>query len=67
MTENEIQTLSHYPIPPHKQSAYREFNEESYPITEEIHDQVLSLPISGIQTLESTKIVVDILNKWKNN
>ncbi len=65
--ENEIQTLSHYPIPPHKQSAYREFNEESYPITEEIHEQVLSLPISGIQTLESTKIVVDILNKWKNN
>jgi hypothetical protein len=41
-----IGTLIHYPIPPHQQRAYREWNERSYPITEQIHREVLSLPIS---------------------
>lgn len=45
LSENDIQTLIHYPLPPHKQQAYKEWNSYSYPITETIHDEVLSLPI----------------------
>ena len=40
-----IQTLIHYPIPPHKQDAYREFNHFDLPITEKIHDEIISIPI----------------------
>lgn len=64
LLDNGIQTLIHYPIPPHKQQAYKERNEQSYPVSEEIHNQVLSLPISGVQTLDDTKIIVDCLNQW---
>tara|TARA_R110002073_G_scaffold192387_1_gene351175 strand:+ start:19159 stop:20262 length:1104 start_codon:yes stop_codon:yes gene_type:complete len=45
LLDNGIQSLIHYPLPPHKQQAYKEWNSLSYPITESIHDQVLSLPI----------------------
>jgi dTDP-4-amino-4,6-dideoxygalactose transaminase len=61
---NGIQTLIHYPIPPHKQIAYKEWNNESYPISEQIHDEVLSLPISAVQSLEDTKKIVEILNAF---
>jgi len=54
-TDNGVHTLIHYPIPPHRQEAYKEWKDESYPISEEIHEQVLSLPISGVQSLEDTK------------
>lgn len=60
-----IQTLIHYPIPPHKQNAYKEWNNESYPISEQIHDEVLSLPISGVQSLEDTVKIVKVLNDYK--
>ena len=46
-----IQTLIHYPIPPHKQGAYRQWNQQSLPITETIHQQLLSLPISPIMDI----------------
>lgn len=46
LIESNIQTLIHYPVPPHKQKAYKEFNILKLPITEKIHDEVLSLPIS---------------------
>ncbi|MCG3713220.1 DegT/DnrJ/EryC1/StrS family aminotransferase [Aliarcobacter butzleri] len=59
-----IQTLIHYPIPPHKQSAYKEWNNESYPISEQIHNEILSLPISGVQSLEDTQNIVKILNDF---
>ena len=62
--ENNIQTLIHYPIPPHKQKAYNEWNNLKFPITEQIHNEVLSLPISGVQTIEETKNVVEILNGY---
>ena len=64
LLENEIQTLIHYPIPPHKQNAYVEWKNESYPISEKIHKEILSLPISGVQSLEDTKTIVEILNIW---
>ena len=40
-----IQTLIHYPIPPHQQQAYAEWNAQSYPLTEAMHQEVLSLPM----------------------
>ncbi|MDB9733866.1 DegT/DnrJ/EryC1/StrS family aminotransferase [Porticoccaceae bacterium] len=61
---NNVQTLIHYPIPPHKQSAYREWNDQRYPITEQLHSQMLSLPISGVQTLQDTKKIVHYLNRY---
>lgn len=67
LTENGIQTLIHYPIPPHKQLAYKEWNDFNFPITEKIHNEVLSLPISPMMTDEEVKIVIDLLNKLQLN
>ena len=63
-TNNGIHTLIHYPIPPHKQGAYSEWNDESYPISEEIHEHVLSLPISGVQDRHTTEQIVSVLNQY---
>jgi len=65
LSDNGVQTLIHYPIPPHKQMAYKEWNNESYPISEQIHDEVMSLPISGVQSFEDTKKIVRLLNEYK--
>ena len=65
LTNNGVQTLIHYPIPPHKQECYREWNDISFPITEKIHNEVLSLPISSVISFEEVKIVVDLINKWE--
>jgi dTDP-4-amino-4,6-dideoxygalactose transaminase len=65
LEEHGVQTLIHYPIPPHKQEAYSEWNHLSYPITEKIHNEVLSLPISPILTIEEVKKIVDIINKYE--
>jgi len=62
LTENGIQTLIHYPIPPHKQQAYKEWNDQSFPISEKIHEEVLSLPISPVMTEEEIKKVIEIVN-----
>lgn len=64
LSENGIQTLIHYPIPPHKQGAYKEWNMLSFPITELIHEQVLSLPISPVMTDEEMRFVVETINKF---
>jgi dTDP-4-amino-4,6-dideoxygalactose transaminase len=64
LLNNDIQTLIHYPIPPHKQNAYKEWKNESYPISEQIHNEVLSLPISGVQSLEDTKKIVEVINDF---
>ncbi|RTZ00914.1 DegT/DnrJ/EryC1/StrS family aminotransferase [Flavobacterium sp. RSP49] len=63
LTENGIQTAIHYPIPPHKQAAYKELNHLSYPITEKIHNEVLSLPISPVLTDEEVSLVINLINK----
>jgi dTDP-4-amino-4,6-dideoxygalactose transaminase len=57
-----IQTLIHYPIPPHKQKAYKSWNNRSYPITEKIHNQVISLPISQVIDNSDVEFIVKILN-----
>jgi dTDP-4-amino-4,6-dideoxygalactose transaminase len=64
LADNGIQTLIHYPIPPHKQAAYKEWNTLSFPVTELIHQQVLSLPISPVMTQEEVCFVVDTINKF---
>ncbi|MDY0279162.1 MAG: DegT/DnrJ/EryC1/StrS family aminotransferase [Salinivirgaceae bacterium] len=64
LTENGIQTLIHYPIPPHKQMAYSGLNELNFPITEKIHEEVLSLPISSVMNEEEIIKVVEVLNKF---
>jgi len=64
LLDNGIQTLIHYPIPPHKQVAYKEWNDKSFPIAEQIHNEVLSLPISGVQSLEDTKRIVEAMNDF---
>lgn len=63
-SDNRVQTLIHYPIPPHKQKAYQSWNNDSYPITERIHEQVLSLPISPVMKHKDIEKIVEILNKW---
>ncbi len=59
-----IQTLMHYPVPPHQQEAYAEWKELLFPLTEKIHHEVLSLPISGIQSLEDTKKIVEVIDDF---
>jgi len=65
LSDNGIQTLIHYPIPPHKQQAYPQLNALSLPITEQIHREVLSLPISPVLTDEEIKTVVNTINSYK--
>lgn len=65
LTNHGIQTLIHYPIPPHKQECYKEWNERSYPITEKIHAQELSIPMNQVVTMEEAKEVVGALNAFK--
>lgn len=64
LMENNIQTLIHYPIPPHQQKALSFMKNESFPITEKIHREVLSLPISPVMTKEEVDYVIEISNKF---
>ena len=64
LKDNGVETLIHYPTPPHKQKAYADFNKMSFPITEKIHAEELSLPISQVITDEELKIVVSAVNSF---
>jgi len=66
LMENGIQTLIHYPIPPHKQLAYKEWNGKDIPITALIHREVASLPISPVISVEEMKKVVKYLNDFNS-
>lgn len=65
LLENEVQTLIHYPIPPHKQKAYKYYNHLTFPITEQIHQQVLSLPISPVLEDDDIQRIIKIVNSFK--
>jgi dTDP-4-amino-4,6-dideoxygalactose transaminase len=65
LTKKNIETMIHYPVAPHKQPAYKEWNDQSYPITEEIHGTILSLPLSPVQTEAQTDEVIDAVNSFK--
>lgn len=64
LLENGIETMIHYPIPPHKQKAFKLWNNLSFPITEKIHNEVLSLPMSPVLTVDEVSFVISILNKY---
>jgi dTDP-4-amino-4,6-dideoxygalactose transaminase len=64
LEQKGIQTLIHYPIPPNKQSAYKELNHEEYPITNAIHEQVLSLPISPVMSEADVQAVIEAVNSF---
>ena len=64
LAEKGIKTEIHYPVPPHKQKALANYFNELYPITEEIHNTILSLPISYFHTEKEISYVVDCLNKF---
>jgi len=64
LLDNGVQALIHYPLAPHKQEAYKEWKNEGYPISEQIHNEVLSLPISGVQSLEDTQEIVRVVNDF---
>jgi dTDP-4-amino-4,6-dideoxygalactose transaminase len=64
LKDNGIETMIHYPIPPHKQKALVNWNQLSFPITEKIHNEVLSIPLnSGLKASEIQHIIT-VLNKF---
>ncbi len=65
LTSSGVQTLIHYPIPPNKQLAYTAMNHLDYPITNAIHEEVLSLPLSPVMPEEEVKKVIEILNNFQ--
>lgn len=64
LSERGVQSLIHYPVPPHKQKAYRSLNEDDYPVTEAIHNEVLSLPISPVMCPADIERVVETVNEF---
>jgi dTDP-4-amino-4,6-dideoxygalactose transaminase len=65
LRENSIETIIHYPIPPHKQKAYYDFQNLDLPITEELSNEVLSLPISCIYNEKDLIYVIEKINSFK--
>ena len=64
LTDQGIQTIIHYPIPPHKQECYCQWNNLSFPVTELIHEQELSLPISPVMTEHEAEYIVNRINAF---
>ncbi|MDV3550363.1 aminotransferase [Elizabethkingia anophelis] len=64
LTQNGIQTIIHYPIPPHMQKAYMELNNLTFPISEQIHREVLSLPISPVISEQEIDRIIELLNQF---
>jgi len=64
VADNDIQTIIHYPIPPNKQLAFKDMNQLDYSITNAIHDEVVSLPISPVTSEEEVQKIIQILNSF---
>ena len=64
LKQNGIESLIHYPVAPHRQKAFIQWNNLQLPITEKIHDEVLSLPISPVMTDTEIDFVIQKLNSW---
>jgi dTDP-4-amino-4,6-dideoxygalactose transaminase len=65
LLDKGIQTVIHYPIPPHKQDANIEMKQNRYPVSEQIHKEILSLPVSPVQSKVITRYIIETLNKFK--
>ena len=64
LLDNGIETVIHYPIPPHKQKAFEEWNDLSLPVTESIHDEALSLPIYPTLSNREINFIVQRINEF---
>jgi dTDP-4-amino-4,6-dideoxygalactose transaminase len=65
LKDKGIQTLIHYPIPPHKQQAFKKLRKRKLSITEKIHNEVLSLPMSQVMSENEVQEVVNVINEYK--
>jgi dTDP-4-amino-4,6-dideoxygalactose transaminase len=65
LLDHGIQTVIHYPVPPHKQKAYKEWNEHSYPVSEKIHNQIISLPVSPVLINTEIEKIIDVINLYR--
>lgn len=65
LDKHGVATLKHYPLPPHKQQCFAEWNDRKYPITELIHSQELSLPISPVLSDKEVEHVIDLINNFQ--
>lgn len=65
LLDKGIQTLIHYPIPPHKQQCFKEWNNLSFPVTEKIHEEILSIPISPVLSDTEMQKIVEAINEFK--
>ena len=64
LREHQIETIIHYPVPPHKQPALQEFAELKLPVTEQIHKEILSLPISPLLSEREVARVIEAINQF---
>jgi len=64
LKQNGIETLIHYPVAPHQQNAFQNWNNLQFPITEKIHNEVLSIPISPVMKDEEVDFVIQKMNSW---
>lgn len=65
LSQNNIQTVIHYPIPPHHQSALKEFKHLNLPVAEQMHDEVISIPISQVITLDEVNTIIKTINDYR--
>jgi dTDP-4-amino-4,6-dideoxygalactose transaminase len=65
LSEHHIQSVIHYPVSPHKQVAYKELSNEVLPITEKIHQELLSIPMSPVMEYSDIEYITTILNKFQ--
>lgn len=65
LADNGLQTLIHYPIPPYKQQAFRDWNRLTFPITEQVHREVLSIPISQVMEEEESEQIATLINRFE--
>jgi dTDP-4-amino-4,6-dideoxygalactose transaminase len=65
LKNKKIDSLIHYPVPPHKQKAFLKLSKKQFRISENIHNQIISLPISGVQTEEETEKIISAVNSFR--
>lgn len=65
LADNEIESLVHYPIPPHQQGAFPEMNKLQYPVTEKIHREVLSLPLNPSLSVVEMQRIAEVVGDFK--
>ncbi len=64
LNAHNIQTVIHYPIPPHKQVAFKELSNCNFPVSELIHESIISIPLSPVLKMEEVDNIVQVLNNY---